>query len=119
MLKVPETSTPHGQGPGAERPVGELVHQLIEDGKAYARAEVGLVKAIASAKASALVVPVALIAAAVVIGLSSINALVFGVVLALAKLVGPLAAGLIGMLIFAAIAGVLAWVAIGKIRSAL
>ena len=26
----------------AERPVGELVHELIEDGKAYARAELGL-----------------------------------------------------------------------------
>jgi len=28
--------------PPAERPVGELVHELIEEGKAYARAEIGL-----------------------------------------------------------------------------
>ena len=38
-----------GQQP-PERPIGELDHELIEDGKAYARAEVDLVKAIATAK---------------------------------------------------------------------
>jgi hypothetical protein len=119
MLKVPESQTPPAPQPAAERPVSELVHQLIEDGKAYAQAEVGLVKAIATAKASALALPVGLIAAALVIGLAAINALVFGVVLALAKFVGPLAAGLLGMLIFAGIAGGLAWFAIGRIRSAL
>ena len=115
MLKVPE----HGQQPAAERPVGELVHQLIEDGKAYARAEVGLVKAIATAKASALALPVGLLVAALVVGLAAINALVFGVVLALAKFVGPLGAGVIGMLIFVGIAAGLVWFAVGKIRSAL
>lgn len=112
MLKVPEQPQP-------ERPIGELVHQLIEDGKAYAQAEFGLVKAIASAKASALAVPAGLLVAALLIGLAAINALVLGVVLALAKLVGPLLGGLIGMILFLAIAGGLVWFAIGKIRSAL
>ena len=40
-----------------ERPVGELVHQLIEEGKAYARAEFDLLKAIGTAKAKALALP--------------------------------------------------------------
>ena len=55
MLKPP---TEPDAAPGDnDRPVGELVHELIEDGKAYARAEVGLVKAIATAKANALKLP--------------------------------------------------------------
>ncbi|MBV9528517.1 phage holin family protein [Sphingomonas sp.] len=115
MLKVPEQAQPAAP----ERPVGELVHQLIEDGKAYARAEVGLVKAIASAKAGALAMPAGLLAAALLLGLAAINALVLGVVLALARFVGPLLAGLIGTLIFAGVAGGLAWFAVGRIRRAL
>jgi hypothetical protein len=51
--------------------------------------------------------------------MSSITALVLGVVLALATLIGPLAAGVAGMLIFAAIAGGLAWWGIERARSAL
>ena len=46
--------------PPAERPIGELVHELIEEGKAYARAEIGLAKAIAAAKGKALALPAAL-----------------------------------------------------------
>ena len=116
MLKVPHHGREHAQPPGSERPVGELVHQLIEDGKAYARAEVGLLKAIASAKASAIAVPAGLLAAALFIGMAALNALAFGVVLALAKLIGPLLAGLAGMLLFAAIAGGLVWYALGRLK---
>jgi hypothetical protein len=105
--------------PPPERPVGELVHELVEEGKAYARAEVDLAKAIATAKAKALAVPAGLLVAALFIGMAALNALAFGVVLALAKFVGPLAAGVLGLLIFAAIAGGLAWYAIGLVRRAL
>jgi hypothetical protein len=112
MLKVPD----HGPPSGAERPVGELVHQLIEDGKAYARAEVGLVKAIATAKASALALPAGLFAAALFISMAALNALAFGVVLALAKVVGPLAAGVIGMVLFLALAGGLVWYGLGRLK---
>jgi len=115
MLKVPDQHQPTGD----ERPIGELVHQLIDDGKAYARAEVGLLKAIATAKASALAIPAGLLLAALFIGMAALNALAFGIVLALAKFVGPLLAGLIGMLILAAIAGAMIWYAIGRIRRAL
>jgi hypothetical protein len=112
MLK-PVDPPPPG---GAERPVGELVHELIEDGRAYARAEFDLAKAIATAKGKALALPLGLFAAALFIGMAAINALVFGVVLALARFVGPLAAGLLGMVIFAAIAGGLAWYGVQRLR---
>ena len=102
--------------PPPERPVGELVHELIENGKAYARAEIGLVKAIAAAKGKALAIPVAMFVAALFIRMAAINALVVGVVLALETFIGPLAAGFVGMLIFAAVAGLLGWAGYAKLR---
>ena len=115
MLKVTEQPQPADD----ERPIGELVQQLIEDGKAYARAEVGLVKAIATAKASALAMPTGLLVAALFIGMAALNALAFGIVLALAKFVGPLLAGLVAFLLFVAIAGGLAWFAMQRLKRAL
>ena len=102
--------------PPPERPVGELVHELIEEGKAYAKAEVGLAKAIASAKARAVALPAALIGVAVIVALAAVSALAAGVVIALATLIGPLAAGFIGMLLFAGIAGCLGWYGIERLR---
>ena len=104
MLK-PVDPGPHK----AERPVGELVHELIEDGKAYARAEIGLAKAIAAAKGKALALPAALFGAAFLFALAGVTALAVGVVIALETFIGPLAGGFLGMLIFMAIAGGLAW----------
>lgn len=103
--------------PPGERPVGELVHQLIEDVKAYARAELALVKAIASQKASALVLPAALFGAAFLCALAGVVALAMGVVMSLAWILGPLLAGLAGLLVFGAIAGGLAWFAVQRIRN--
>jgi hypothetical protein len=102
--------------PPAERPVGELVHELIEDGKAYARAEVDLLKAIAAAKGKAIALPASLFGAAFVFALAAITALAVGVVTALAKFVGPLAAGFLGMVIFMAIAGGLGWYGYQRLR---
>ncbi len=95
--------------PPPERPVGELVHELIEEGKAYARAEIGLAKAIGRAKAKALALPAALFGVAFIAALAALVALAVGVVMALARFIGPLAAGFIAMLIFAGIAAGLAW----------
>jgi hypothetical protein len=105
--------------PPPERPVGELVHELIEDGKAYARAEIGLVKAIAAAKTKALALPAALFGAAFIVALAAITALAVGIVLALAKFLGPLLAGIAGLVIFAAIAGALAWYGAERVKQAL
>jgi hypothetical protein len=91
------------------RPVGVLVSELIDEGKAYARAEFALYKAIATAKAKALALPAGLFAAAFVFALAAVTALAVGVVLGLTKFIGPLAAGFIGLIIFAAIAGLLGW----------
>ena len=115
MLKPVDQAEP----PDEERPVGDLVHQLVEEGKAYARAEIGLAKAIAAAKAKALALPAALFGAAFIVALASITALAVGVVLALAKFIGPLLAGIAGLVIFAAIAGGLAWYGAERVKQAL
>jgi protein-S-isoprenylcysteine O-methyltransferase Ste14 len=110
---------PVDPGPQAERPIGELVHELIENGKAYARAEIDLAKAIATAKGKALALPAALFVAAFICALAAVTALALGVVIALETFVGPLAAGFVGMVIFAAIAGVLGWYGYKCLRRAL
>ena len=99
-----------------ERPVGELVHELIEEGKAYAHAEIGLLKAIAAAKGKALALPAGLFAAAFFCALAAVTALAVGVVIGLERFIGPLAAGFVGMLIFAAIAGGLSWYGYERLR---
>jgi hypothetical protein len=107
---------PADPGPSSERPVGELVHQLIEEGRAYARAEIDLIKAIAAAKGKALALPAALFGIAFICALAGVTALAVGVVIALAKFIGPLAAGLVGLLLFAGIAGGLGWYGYERLR---
>jgi hypothetical protein len=102
--------------PPPERPIGELVQELIENGKAYAQAEIGLVKAIAAAKGKALAIPAILFALAFFVALAALSALAVGVVIALETFIGPLAAGFVGMLIFAAIAGLLGWTGYQRLR---
>ncbi len=104
---------------GDERPVGELVHELIEDGKAYARAEMGLAKAIAASKADAVKVPAILFGAAFLLLLAAVTALAVLLGIALAKFIGPLGGGLAAFVIFAGLAGGLAWLGVRKLRARL
>jgi hypothetical protein len=102
--------------PPPERPIGELVHELIENGKTYAQAEIGLLKTIAAAKVKALAIPALLFALAFFLAMAALNALALGVVIALETFIGPLAAGFVGMLIFGAIAGLLGWYGYQRLR---
>jgi protein-S-isoprenylcysteine O-methyltransferase Ste14 len=115
MLKPLDQPPPANDEP----PVGELVHRLVEEAKAYAQAEIGLVKAIAAAKGKALALPAALFGAAFILALAGVTALAVGVVLALAKFLGPLLAGIVGLVIFVAAAGGLAWYGAERVKQAL
>ena len=106
-------------GPDEERPVGDLVHKLVEDGKAYAKAELDLANAMATAKGKALAVPAALIGAALLFGIAAIGALATGLVLALAEVMNPLLAGAITLLLFGAVAAGLGYLAVARARSGL
>ena len=116
MLKPAQPAMQPGQG--EERPVGELVHQLVEQGKSYAQAELGVVKAIAASKADSFKVPAILLATAFLLVQAAVTVLGISVFAALLQAMGPLLAGLVGFLIFAGLAGGLAYLAIKKIGAA-
>src|SRR5215204_3184727 len=99
-----------------ERPIGELFGKLIDEGKAYARAELGLAKASAEAKADAAKKPALLGAGALLFLIAGVVVLCMTLVLALATLVGPLAGGLIAALVTFAIAGGLGYWAIKELE---
>ena len=103
--------------PTGERPIGDIVSDLVDDGKAYARAEFNLAKAMASAKANALKAPAVLLGAAIFIGMAALNALAVGVVLALDTLMGPLLAGVIAFALIGALAALLGWMGVEKLRN--
>lgn len=105
--------------PPPERPIGELVHELVEEGKSYARAEIDLAKAIAAAKARALAWPAGLFFAAMLVAQSAVTVLAVGIFAALYWTFGAVLAGLVAFLLFAALAGALAWYALQRLRRAL
>lgn len=105
--------------PSDERPIGELVHQLVEDGKAYANAELGVARTIAAAKAGGLKVPAILLGAALLFAQAAVTVLAVAVFLGLLGLMGPILAGLLAFLIFAGGAAALAWLGIEKAKRAL
>ena len=105
--------------PLPERPVGELVHQLIEEGKAYARAEVGVAKAIAAAKGKALALPAGLLGAALLAAQAAVTVLAVASFALLQWALGTVLAGLLAFLIFGAISGGLFWLALKLLKRAL
>lgn len=92
-------------------PIGQLFSRLVDDGKRFARAEVDFYKAKAADKAEPAKKAAIFGGAAVTLALSSVTALLVGLILALETLVGPLAATLIVVLVTLAVAGLLGWMA--------
>jgi hypothetical protein len=94
-----------------EKPIGELVGRLIDEGKAYARAEFDLAKATAEGKADAAKKPLLLAGAAFLFLQAAVVVLCVTMALALATLIGPLAGGLLATLVALGISGLLALLA--------
>ena len=88
-----------------EAPIGELFGRLIDDGKAYAQAEVDLVRARAEGQVERAKWPAILGGGAIAFGFASVIALVLTLVLTLASLLGPLGGGLLATLIAMLVAG--------------
>ena len=82
-----------------EKPIGELFGELIDEGKAYAKAELELAKAIAESKAGAAKKPALLAAASLLFLVAGVIVLCMTFAVALATLIGPLAGGLIAALV--------------------
>ena len=98
-----------------EQPIGELFGRLIDEGKGYARAEIGLVKATAEAKVEVFKLPALLLAGALLFVIAGVVVLCLTIALALATLIGPLAGGLAATVIAFSIAGGLALIARNKL----
>ena len=111
---------PAGEGPpsGGERSIGELATQLVDDAKDYARAEVDLVKAIAVDKTRSLRVAAILLVAALFVAMGALNALSVAIFVGLAMLMSPVLAGIVAFVLIGAVAGLLAWAGIAKLKDA-
>ena len=97
--------------------IADLVNRLIEDGRSYARAEIDLLKQIARHRAGRARTGLVLVTAGAVLGLSALTALVLGLVLGLATLIGPLAAGLVVTAVLAGIAFLLVRFGLAGLRA--
>lgn len=93
-------------GDGKEESIGALLGRLADDGKAYVRAEIGVYKAIAARRAKRARAGLIALAIGAVLLISSITALLFGLVLWLSTLIGPLLAGL-AVTAFLVLAGII------------
>ena len=89
-----------GQDP-REESIGDLFGRLIEDGRAYARAEFDLLREIARHRAGRARTGLVLVAAGGLLLLGGYFALLLALVDGLATLVGPLGAGLAAALVLA------------------
>ncbi|MGK6356998.1 phage holin family protein [Sphingomonas sp. DT-207] len=105
-----------GQPGIEEESVGELIGRLVEDGKGYAKAELGYYRALATDKLEQARTGLILSAAALLLAIAAAIALVVGLVLMFATLVGPGWATLIVVVATLAIAGLLGWLAVRHFR---
>ena len=102
--------------PDSERPIGEIFSDLVDDGKAYARAELNLAKAIAAAKAKAFRAPAILLVAATFVAMAALNALAVAIFVALAMLMNVLLAAIVAFVLIGSVAALIAWIGIEKLR---
>ena len=106
MLKRVEATPPDYEP--REETIGELFTRLVEDGRAYARAELDLVKQIARHRAAKAKTGAILVGAGVTLLLCALTAFVLALVLGLATLIGPFGAGMVVFLVLAIAGGLLA-----------
>lgn len=108
MLKRTETVMGEPEG------VGDLIHRLVEDAKAYARAEVGYFKALGTEKANALKIPLVLGLVAILFAHAAFLVLVATIFVGLATLMSDTLAGLLTMVICLVAAAGLGYLAYAK-----
>lgn len=106
MLKRVQVTPPDHEP--RDESIGELFTRLVEDGRAYARAELDLVKQIARHRAAKAKTGAILLGAGVTLLLCALTALVLALVLGLATLIGPFGAGMVVFLVLAVAGGLLA-----------
>ena len=102
--------------PPPEPSIGDLIERLFDHALDYGRAELDLLKARALDLAQGYVRAGILFAVAGVFALAGLITLFVGIAIALARWVGPLGGALLSMLLAAAIAGLLVWIALRDLK---
>ena len=93
---------------GTDESIGDLVGRLVADGRAYAEAEIALVKSVARHRMKRARKGAILVGIGIALLFSALTALILGIVLALAQVINPALAGLIVFAALAIIGGLLA-----------
>ena len=101
-----------------EKPIGELFGQLIDEGKAYAKAELGLAKASAEAKADEFKLPALLLFSALLFAQAAVTVAAVTVALALEPEIGALPGGIVAFLLAAGAAYLFFTLAMAKLKAA-
>ena len=115
MLK-PADDLPPG---GGDRSLGDLASQIVEDAKAYARAEIDFAKAVAAEKTRSLSVAAILFGVALLVAIGAVSALCVAIFVSLAYLMPTWLAGLLTFFLAAAVAGGIGWLGWQKLQDAL
>jgi hypothetical protein len=114
MLKRGDPS----QEPDGEQSIGEVVSDLVDQGKAYAKAEVELAKAQALAKVAEFKLPAIFLFGALLFAQAAVTVLAITVALGLEPIIGIVGGGLVGVLLAGGAAGLLAWLAVKRLQGA-
>lgn len=96
--------------------LGTVVGRVVEDAKAYARAEVTLWKTVAGTRGSQAGIAAGLAVGALLIALSAITALLVGAILSLRPIMGPGWATLLVVVVALVVAAILAKVALSSFK---
>lgn len=105
--------------PPDDESIGALIGRLVEDAKAFGRAELAYYRTIAGERLTAARTGLILVVTALLLAVAASIALILGLLLILAACLGPIWATVIVVLGTLAIAGLLGWLGYGKIRRVL
>lgn len=109
MLKRTETIKGEAEG------IGDLLHRLVADGKAYAQAEVSYYKTLGTEKAAAFKQPLVFGIAALLFAHATFLAVCALVWVALAQIMNPALAGLVTVFVLGGIAGMFGYLAYARL----
>lgn len=100
-----------------DKSIGDLFHELIGNGKSFIRTEINLYKQIALYRVSKAKYGIAALVAALLLANAALIAALVGVVIGLAKFVGPIGAGLIVLAVAGLIGYLLMRYALGSLAA--
>jgi Putative Actinobacterial Holin-X, holin superfamily III len=98
----------------ADSSIGDLFHQLVDDGRTFVKAEANLYKQVALYRAGKAKTGVAALVAGGLLAFAGLIAFLVGLVMGLADLIGPVAGGLVVLAVTGIIAFVLVRFGAGK-----